>query len=315
VTIDQTIPSGANHERNLRAAERSCDVGAGDRQLALARLHRMKPLSPRPSIAACAALAFTTVGCSQFLSDWSIGSDAQAPYDGNTSGASAGSPDGSGSGTGSGATSSEGSGVSGTSGGSGTSSGAGPSGSQTSGASGSSATGSGSSATGWSEDAGDPQGTACMHTPNCGPGFECVMQAGFSQCEQLCRSTQAECPTLFWCQTVDDGGACTQECNPLQPSASDSLHQGCVIGQRCDPSPSSNNTVCDGEAGAGQQGAFCVTSSDCAAGFFCDSKVSDACKGYCVYADGGASACPPPTTCSAFSTPVFDGTQEIGACQ
>jgi hypothetical protein len=42
-----------------------------------------------------AALAFAMAGCAQLLSDWSVGSDAGAPYDGTSSGASTGSSSGS----------------------------------------------------------------------------------------------------------------------------------------------------------------------------------------------------------------------------
>ena len=43
-----------------------------------------------------ALLAFAVAGCAQLLSDWSIGSDAEAPYDGNASLVSEGGSGGSG---------------------------------------------------------------------------------------------------------------------------------------------------------------------------------------------------------------------------
>jgi hypothetical protein len=251
-----------------------------------------------------AAFVFGTTGCPP-LGDFAL--DAGTLEAGAESGASVSSGVGgsgmtSGSSTG-GATS----GASGTN----TSSGSAPSGSQ-SGGSGSAASGSASGATDGGVDAGNSQGVTCEAGSNCEPGYECVTLAGFGQCEQLCGSGQAACPTLFWCQTV---GACTQQCNPLQPSVSDSLHQGCATGQRCDLELDTQaHTLCETASGNSKQGMSCPRPLDCAPGFACVT-ISGAmlCEEFCRV---GTSFTDCTTgTCTSFKTTAFDGTQEIGVCQ
>jgi hypothetical protein len=164
------------------------------------------------------------------------------------------------------------------------------------------------------------QGVQCGSATDCAPGYECVTLSDAGQCQQVCRvgPSFADCPALFWCRAFapavyDAGqeiGACTQQCNPTDPSASDAVHEACASGQRCDSTLDLQGHTACSPAGTGIQDASCQSLGDCAPGYGCDTA-TDRCEKYCLVDGGGC----PVGVCAGFVPPSFDGTQPIGVCQ
>jgi len=160
------------------------------------------------------------------------------------------------------------------------------------------------------------QGAPCP----CAPGYTCngpSVNAG--QCYKFCQVQGNDCPPQFWCGPfsaalcygAQEIGGCTQQCNPVVPSVSDSLHQACGPAQQCDLEfDSQGHTVCFAATGNSTQGMPCNTPPDCAPGFEC---VGMLCKQFCRVGAGFADCT--KGTCTSFSPKAFDRTQEIGFCQ
>jgi hypothetical protein len=84
--------------------------------------------------------------------------------------------------------------------------------------------------------------------------------------------------------------ACTDACSPFGG--------GCPTGFGChimDASSTQSYSDCR-EAGAGEQGASCVTSANCAPGFYCIGGTTPMCVRYCIVNDA-AHGCDAATTC------------------
>jgi hypothetical protein len=136
----------------------------------------------------------------------------------------------------------------------------------------------------------------------------------------LC-GTDANCATNWACLSQSIGttslgySVCDPHCNPVATFTSDGTHQGCSTGQRCDPLFNvAGQTFCSSPAGAGLQGATCTTNADCAANYLCTAPSGQAttCRQFCRV---GFSDCLGGLTCYAFTTPEYDGSQQIGVCQ
>jgi len=154
------------------------------------------------------------------------------------------------------------------------------------------------------------QNQHCVALTDCQPGLTC--SAGY--CEPFCQSN-SDCGPNWAClpQTLNGfaaGSACSEHCNPVSSYTSDATHQACNPGQQCVPLfNAQGQTACSGTAGAGHQGSACTSTSSCAANFLC--AASGVCEQVCRigFTDCSTGAC------TAFPSPQYDATQEIGLCQ
>jgi hypothetical protein len=163
-----------------------------------------------------------------------------------------------------------------------------------------------------------PANGTCVDTYQCEPNFACT--GGY--CQPMC-ITNTNCAANWAClpqfwggQTFLGYSACDPHCNPVASSTSDSTHQGCITGQRCDPLfNAAGQTTCNSPAGTGVQGSACTppTSANCAPNYDCVSPGGQSyrCEQYCRI---GFSDCL-TGSCTAYTTPQYDNTQEIGVCQ
>jgi hypothetical protein len=142
----------------------------------------------------------------------------------------------------------------------------------------------------------------CESTANC-PGAH-------RECQQVSGSTGAAVPGFK---------VCTQFCDPTAPTSSASPYMGCGPAVNCFPDPAGVSSCFGPTTAAGTQDQYCDTgfgtdgdSSLCAPGYACvgDTLFGFTCTKFCHI---GAS-CGAGLTCTAFSTPQYAGTTQIGYC-
>ena len=108
----------------------------------------------------------------------------------------------------------------------------------------------------------------------------------------------------------------SQECNPVQPFEADASHIACPENQQCNFGESDPTAFrCGGTGGPGVQGAGCMYTVDCSAGYYCATvHQSETCARYCRI--GAAfDDCGTMYSCTPFlAFAAYDGSQEIGVC-
>jgi len=152
----------------------------------------------------------------------------------------------------------------------------------------------------------------------CATGYGCYG----SVCKKYC-TTAADCPSIggvrdclqaTWSEDsspIAGVKACAYICDPANPSNPRSPLQACPSGYRCDPDTSSSTagiSHCGLSTGTQTAGETCTYSDDCIAGYGCSS-------GLCVHFCSRDADCPSGKSCSMFSTAIYAGGYQLGACQ
>jgi hypothetical protein len=164
---------------------------------------------------------------------------------------------------------------------------------------------------------------SCNATTRCTVGHACIGGV----CSPYCENASSVCPGVnARCVQAASGGTpvpgyfyCTRTCNPVNPQQEDATYDACGPSVNCFPSSTRNSDCVSGSTPSGTQGANCIgtngmaDSSRCAVGHFCRQPTTGVfqCTRFCTYPGG---TCGTGTTCTAFTTKLYAGPNEIGAC-